>query len=358
MRSASFTRLLAAGVSLAGAAAVLAAPITPGNLVIYRVGTGGAALSTAATAVFLDEYTTAGTLVQSIPLSTAGNDAFSAVGNATTEGIISLSQDGTRLNFTGYRKATGGTSPASDTPATTNRVVGWVDLSGVPDVSTTLTDTTGTIRSATTVNGSTYYVSTSTSVRYVGTPGPATTSVSIDNRNSRQVNLADNILYASNGSTTVTGKVQHYGTLPVGATAATPAISLALADAVNGFVLFDLDAGVAGADTMYVLSTVQSQLQKYTYDGVSWTLNGTVSTAASNLTGIVSGSSVALFLTTASTLSTITDASGFGGTLSGSLTPIASAAASTGFRGIGVIPEPTTAALVLAGALLLGRRRG
>src|SRR5688572_8497010 len=49
-----------------------AAAFTSGNLVIYRVGTGGAAtLSNAATAVFLDEYTTSGgTPVQSIALPT------------------------------------------------------------------------------------------------------------------------------------------------------------------------------------------------------------------------------------------------------------------------------------------------
>src|SRR4051812_14807257 len=99
----------------AGAFAVLsifssstnAAPITPGDLVIYRVGDGAIALSTSATAVFLDEYTTSGSLVQSIPL---GN-GVSAVGNASTEGIISRSQDQSTLVFTAYAKAPGGTSP-------------------------------------------------------------------------------------------------------------------------------------------------------------------------------------------------------------------------------------------------------
>ena len=65
-----------------------AAVITPGNLVIYRTGDGAAALSNVATAVFLDEYTPAGALVQSIPMTTTGGSALTAVGNATTEGIV------------------------------------------------------------------------------------------------------------------------------------------------------------------------------------------------------------------------------------------------------------------------------
>jgi len=55
-----------------------ASSITPGNLVIYRVGDGSAALGTAATAVFLDEYTPLGTLVQSIALPTTGVSALTA----------------------------------------------------------------------------------------------------------------------------------------------------------------------------------------------------------------------------------------------------------------------------------------
>jgi hypothetical protein len=56
-------------LSLATIPAVQAASVSAGNLVIYRVGTGAAALSTAATAVFLEEYTTGGAFVQSIPVA-------------------------------------------------------------------------------------------------------------------------------------------------------------------------------------------------------------------------------------------------------------------------------------------------
>src|SRR5690349_3881891 len=63
---------------------------TAGNIVVYRVGTGPASLGNGATAVFLDEYTTAGVLVQSIalPTTTSGaNKALTATGRGDTEGM-------------------------------------------------------------------------------------------------------------------------------------------------------------------------------------------------------------------------------------------------------------------------------
>lgn len=50
------------------------AGFTPGNLVVYRVGTGSGSLSSVGTPVFLDEYTPLGTLVQSIALPAVAHD--------------------------------------------------------------------------------------------------------------------------------------------------------------------------------------------------------------------------------------------------------------------------------------------
>jgi hypothetical protein len=346
-----------------------AGPITAGNLVIYRVGDGAAALGTTATAVFLDEYTPAGSLVQSIALPTTGTGALTAVGNATTEGIISPSQDGSSLIFTGYAKTAGGTSPASDTYTTTPRVIGTVTAAGTPNTTTTVINDNGattanTIRSATTVDGSVFWTSTSTRVSYYGSPiGSAAGTTQIDARNSRQVNLAGNTLYASNGSTAITQKVQSYGTLPTGATSPTAVVTLATADAVNGFALFDLSAGVAGPDTLYALSTVEGLLRKYSYDGTNWLANGSLAASGiNNLAGVANGSTVTLFLTTTSVLKTLADSSGYNTTITGTFTDLATAATNTGFRGIGVlVPEPATAMMLVAAVTCLGagfRRRG
>lgn len=362
MKRLGILNLLAALV-VAVASSAHAASITPGNLVIYRVGDGQAALNNTATAVFLDEYTTAGALVQSIPLPTAGAAALTAVGNASTEGIISKSQDGQTLVFTGYRKDAGGTNPSADAQAVTTRLIGTVGLSGVVDTSVGVSDSgTVTIRSATTVGaGNPYYIDTSAAVRYIGAPGPASTSVVIDARNSRQVNLAGNILFSSNGSTAIADKVQSYGTLPVAATAPTPVATQATADAINGFVVFDLDAAVAGPDTVYALNTVAGRLRKFTFDGTAWTQNGEATTSAANIAGEVTGGGVNLYLTTAASLLTFTDTGGAGGALTGTLSAaIATAGTNTAFRGVGLfpIPEPTSlSAAALAGLALAVVRR-
>lgn len=356
---------IGAGLALTSPSAS-AQPLTPGNLVIYRVGTGSAPLGSAATAVFLDEYTASGALVQSIALPSSGTTVMTAVGNATTEGIISATTDRSTILFTGYRKDAGGTNPSSDTPTATNRIIGRMDITGIPNLSQALNDTTGTIRSAT-LGPNGYYLATSTSVRYLATPAvPVASTVSIDARNSRQVLLgSDNTLYASNGSTTITGKVQHYGVLPTGTTAATPVVTLGLSDAVNGFVVLDVDPGVPGDDTIYALSTVESRLRKYTFDGVNWNANGFISTSAQNVTANVVDTRVNLFLTSGSTLSWVNDTSGFAGDLTGTpINPLATAGTNTAFRGVVIfnpVPEPSlliaAAGIALAVIRPLSRRR-
>jgi predicted extracellular nuclease len=328
------------------AAATPASAVTPSNLLVYRVGDGAAALGTTAAAVFLDEYTPSGTLVQSIALPTSGGSAVTAVGNATTEGAIAFSQDGSALIFTGYRKASGGTSPASDSYTTTPRVIGTLKLDGTLNTTTTLSNDGGstsanTIRSATSVDGTTaFWTSTSTRIGYDNSPFAAGGTTQIDARNSRQVLVRNNIVYASNGSTTITAKVQSYGNLPTGATAGTAVVTLASADAVHGMEFFDLSAGVSGPDTLYVLSTVEGFLRKYTYNGTSWAASGSINVGTTyvNLSGTANGGNVTLYLTNGTTLSQLTDTSGYGGTLSGSLSSVATAGTNKAFRGVALIP--------------------
>ncbi len=108
---------------------------TAGNIVVVRAGDGVGALSGSGNPVFLDEYTTNGTLVQSIPLPTtsySGNYPFTFSGTARTEGGLSLTTDGRYLLAVGY----GGTTPGATVPG----VVARVDSSGNVDTSTSPTN--------------------------------------------------------------------------------------------------------------------------------------------------------------------------------------------------------------------------
>ena len=98
---------LAALAVLAPSAFASAAAITPGNVVVYRVGDGSGTLGNASTAVFLDEYSTTGALVQSFPLPSGGPGALTASGSASSEGLLTVSPDGKYVALTGYNIAAG-----------------------------------------------------------------------------------------------------------------------------------------------------------------------------------------------------------------------------------------------------------
>src|SRR6185436_5244474 len=118
----------------------LAALISNGNLVVVRInGTAGAAAPG-----FVEEYTTAGALVQSIPLPTAdganNNQMCTLAGNlATSEGYLALSTDGQYMTLAcndlivGTTVATGGH----------DRVVARVDMNGTVDTTTRFNFSTG-----------------------------------------------------------------------------------------------------------------------------------------------------------------------------------------------------------------------
>src|SRR4051812_47188278 len=92
---------------LFAAAPVAAAPFTPGNVVVYRVGGTTDSLVASGNPVFLDEYTPAGVKVQSLALPTVGigaQNALVASGTATTDGLLTRSDDGFCLVVPGYAR--------------------------------------------------------------------------------------------------------------------------------------------------------------------------------------------------------------------------------------------------------------
>ncbi len=86
-----------------------------------------------ATEVFLDEFSPAGSLIETIPMPVAAsgaNNPLLASGSATSEGQLSLSANGADLVLTGYSAPLGTASISGTTAAADPRVVGLVNSSG------------------------------------------------------------------------------------------------------------------------------------------------------------------------------------------------------------------------------------
>ena len=372
-------RFAAAGAAAAAIAATAlpspasAAPLTDGNVVVYRVGaTGGGALTSNATAVFLDEYTPTGTLVQSIPLPTAVSGAqkrVTASGTATSEGLLTRSADGCSVVFTGYDAAVGTASVSGTLATAVNRVVGKVDAAGALDTSTALSNVSdgNNFRSAATTDGNAFWVggagTTSTGgVHYVASVGATTaTQLSTTVTNIRGVHIFDGQLYVSSASGTIrvatagsglpTTAGQTITNLPASPGGASP----------YGLFMADRD-GLPGIDTLYVAAESQNLL-KYELISGSWALRATIpSSGARGLTGVAGPTGVTLFVTrNGNQLDKVDDPFAFGSAGTPTVTPVATAATNTAFRGVAfaprvcgpdpVIPEAPFVALLPIGAI-------
>ncbi|AFD24571.1 beta strand repeat-containing protein [Deinococcus gobiensis] len=333
------------------AVTVTVAAATAPNVVVYRVGDGSAALSSVGTAVFLDTFKTdTGALLRTLamPTATSGtNRALVASGSATSEGLLTRSADGRYLLVPGYGAAVGTASVAGTAATAVPRVVGRVDAAGTVDTTTALTDAANSnnIRSAASPDGSALYVSGGAGgVRFAPLGGTTSTQLSTTVTNLRQVNVFGGQLYVSTGS----GSAVRLGTVGSGAPTApgqtiTNLPGLPTSGSPFAFYFTKLGTGSAAVDTVYIADdAANTGIQKYSFDGSMWTARGAVGSASDQLrglTGVTSGGSVTLFATSEKKLLSLTDASGFGGTLSGTPTTLATAGTNTAFRGVALAPQ-------------------
>jgi hypothetical protein len=326
-----------------------AAAFTPGNLVLERIGDGAANLSNAATPVFLDEYTPAGVLVQSVamPTITSGaNHKLTDSGTATTAGYLTRSVDGKYLVVAGYDAAPGTLSVATTSSGTVNRVVGRVDSSGNVDTTMALTDAMdgSGFRSAASTDGTKFWMAGGNGIRFADFG--STTSSALATNNVRQAAIFGGQFYVSSGSPSIAG-INTVGTgLPE--SGSQTVTTQAATSSPYGFVLLDLEAAVAGVDTMYVADET-SGLLKFSLVGGSWTSNGSAGVgtdAYRGLTAVVVGTTVTLYATRrggsgtagGGQLVSLVDASGYNGAFSGTPTLLATASTNTALRGVALAP--------------------
>jgi hypothetical protein len=363
-------------ITLLALPAANAAPISPDNVVVFRAGSGANPLGNTGNNVFLDEYTTAGSLVQSIEINSTGTGTKLVVaGNLTAEGGLTISPDGKWIAFAGYNSGAGAASSLSaQTSSTLPRVAGVLNtttgsysltvmgtmFSGVSPRSAVSTDGNKIFASGGgnglvygTADGNTAFESISgtlaTNLRWLGAYGTSASGTSL-------------FVSAATGTWPTVGV---YGGTPLVSGTATsltaqPGIPLQGGTPITsryGFVYLDTNPSIPGLDTMYVADDGLSDggITKYLLDASSgtWNKSGQLSGSRVNptsnfrgLTGSFDGTNVTLFGTVLSSsasaggtsqLFRLVDSGAATSTLSGTtsdLTILATSGTNQVFRGV------------------------
>ena len=376
---------------------LLPAAFTPGDLVVFRIGDGtvaNAPNNTGGVPAFLDEYTTTGTLVESIELPTTTSTGPSATNSADTvtnynfveggsasEGQLNDSVNGEYLTFSGYNGAVNpiAGSPAAATAANVNRIIGLASYTGIVNTSISLSDfaSTSQPRAVATVNGTQFWGDGGASyIRYISVPagtqpvlGATSTQINTDYTNLRNISIFNSQLYASGFSGNAVPGIYKVGsgsptglpTSSIGTLASNPIINSSTNSIVNnpdGYFLAHLNPNDTGDDTLYVADNNGSGLQKYSLVNGTWVYNSHMGLGTGgtdklfSITGNISASGTVTLYVTDSTSTgkvyAIPDTSGWNNT-NGSFTGnvpssdvIFTGAANTSIRGVAFAPQPAT----------------
>lgn len=331
------------------------AQFTTGNLVVVRLGNGTVYNGGAAARCFLDEYTTTGTLVQTVamPVTTSGANRKFMLSNSAYGGLITLSLDNRYLFLPGYDVDEFSQPVTSFTSAIAPRIVARIDKNAAINTTTVTGAYSGeSVESAYSPNGTDIAVAGSNingggAVRYVTLGGTTSLSVNTANLTNYQLNVFNNQLYISCEFNNVSIGV-FSGTFPI--TVAPTITNLPGLPTANstplGFLLVDLNNTVSGPDVLYVCDgnnyggPLANTITKYSLVAGTWVKNNSISvTAPRGLTGVVSGTTVTLYATSSTNLYSLVDASGYNANITASLTTLATAAANTSFKGLAFAPS-------------------
>jgi hypothetical protein len=317
----------------------------PTNLVVVRVGDGSQTLTTSGNSVFLDQYTTAGAYVNTLFIPDTGASALiesgpDLAGSVITGAALTRSADKRLLALSGYNVALGNATALQNT-FSTNVPRGIVTVDAAGQVTLALADTNAYsgahFRGAATDGANNFWGSGSTEGTWYF--GLSSTSAVIQTTfvNTRSVDIFNGNLYTLASASGANGLVKFNG-LPT-------TDQGTVANILSGFSsVTTTDFAVDPTDsTIYV--TTGSAVQKWQFDGFSWTLSYTLSSGFSEqvryLTADFSGAAPVLYVTAAdlgngqNRLMTITDTN-----FSATAVTLVTSGPNQFFKGIRFAPRP------------------
>lgn len=334
------------------------AQFTIGDLVVLRDGTGSAALTSAGTAIFLDQYTTGGLYVNSVAIPATGSSALVNSGTATSEGALNLSANGQYLVFAGYNTNAGGASIAGTTSALTPRGVGIVDASGNYTLAATTSSafSGNNIRSGASDGNGNYWAMGATSGGvYLGTGSPASLSGTVINSRVMQ-DIGGNLFYSTGSGLSPGGRgVYEISGAPTAGAVATNILLTTGTQFGAGVSPYDfafnssMTLAYVADSNAFTNSGTAGGIERWSFNGTSWVYNYSLSLGTNGAVGLAvdfSGTNATIYATSANgnSLFEITDTNSAAiGTL------LATAGANETFRGLDFAPTPEPSTLALGG---------
>lgn len=295
-----------------------------------------------------------------VTIPSSGTSALIQSGSASSEGPLSLSQDGTSLIIAGYNTNQPYTGSLSgSTSANVPRGVASVSAAGVYSfVTQTTSFSANNIRTATLGTNGSYYAGGGTSGTVIVNGGGTGTSVQTQTASTRVNNYANGMLYFSTNSATGNAGAGIYSLGANPGASTTPTLVLATG---TGSSPFDFVLNPAGT-ILYVAddrTTTGGGIERFDLSGGVFSLTYTLGTGVANIgaRGLAvnfSGTNPIIYATTAEATSnrliSIVDTGA-----ASAATTLATAGTNELFRGLDFapVPEPGAAACVCGGVALL-----
>ena len=320
-----------------------ASTFTAGNLAVLRLGDGTEALGSSGNSVFIDQFTTNGTLAGSIAIPDNTTNALLISGSASSEGALTRSADGRLLLLAGYNIAFTNSASSLPNSSSTNvpRALGALDAFGKFTFVGVTTNQYGgnNMRSGTSDGHGNYWGAGASSGTFYFGGGP-TNTVQTNIVNSIVIqDLGGNLYFSTAKTTPGLWKIPGTPTIPV--TNAAVFLSAGSKASPYGFALN------ASATTAYLADDTlkgTGGIQRWDFTNSAWAMTY----AFTSLTNIgargvavdFSGAQPVIYATTAENSTNRLVAISDNGAAS-TVSTLATAGVNQIFRGVAFAPDPT-----------------